>query len=293
MLDNSHWHPGFSAFGAVPNANASDSDSGDEQPEEAIDIEYALSQDNSGGIMPVPASEPNDTESQFETSSESSIPPSPGLVNEEIVSHSQNQISAHYSTPIIALPFNLLGTSEFDITLFFRIVIFTGGSSGQAFHGRVVCKRALQQKIPPGLYQLSRIERLNMVAQISELGIVVIGNQAGRVGILTSTAWQRHVDGGLESVEGFRIVCILPFKSQEERGVRPLKPLMGIAVSPIQGHADPPEPGSAQETSQQGSPRSNRAYRSSRRYRLLIVYCDHTVMSYEISQPENSDILVV
>ena len=286
VLDNSRWHPGFSAFGSVPSANANDSESDEELTQEATMSEEELSQDSLDEFMADHASDPDETESQLESSGEESTALSPRAMREDANEPLADQASSQYLAPVAALPFNLLGTSELDITLFCGIGTPTWDSSSPASYSRVVCKRALQQKMPPGLHHLSRIERLNMVAEIPELGVIAIGNQAGRVGILTMTRWQRH------QLEGFRIECILPFKSQEEKGVRPKKPLMGIAISPIQGQANPPEPGSAQEASQETSS-LRKACSTSRRYRLLIVYGDHTVLSYELSQMENSDILIV
>ena len=116
-----------------------------------------------------------------------------------------------------------------------------------------------------------------MIAQVPELGIVVIGNQVGRVGILTMTRWEA------QKQSGYKIECILPFNSEEAKGLRPRKPLMGMAVSPIQGQ---------ESALPQSSPRMGA--RPPRRFRLLMTYCDHTILSYEISRPdEEDDILVV
>ena len=116
-----------------------------------------------------------------------------------------------------------------------------------------------------------------MIAQIPELGVVVIGNQVGRVGILTMTKWEA------QKQSGYKIECILPFNSEEGKGLRPRKPLMGMAVGPIQG----------QETAlPQESPRIGT--QPPRRFRLLMMYCDHTILSYEISRSsEEGDIMMI
>ena len=147
----------------------------------------------------------------------------------------------------------------------------TSGPSGDSAPVRaVLCSNALQQKLPPGIQHLRRIERLNMIHQIPELGVVVIGNQIGRVGLLTLTTW-RPTEKGRRKLSrvpdvkvhaGFKISAILPRQSQEGRNMRPETPLLGMAVSPIQGHG----------TTNAGL----------RRYRLLMTYYDHTILSYEI-----------
>lgn len=168
------------------------------------------------------------------------------------------------------LPFNILQTDQKDIHLFRDI-------RSDFSHSIVLCQQALHQKMPPGFNYLSQIERLNMIAQIPELGVVVIGNQAGRVGVLTITRWEA------QKQSGYKIECILPFKSEEEKGLRPRRSLMGMAVGPIQGQ---------QTALSGGSPRMGA--QTPRRFRLLMTYCDHTILSYEISRPdEEENVLVV
>ncbi len=186
----------------------------------------------------------------------------------------------------VQLPFNLLQTSESDICLF-RDIRYNP-SSGETAHTRVISQQALHQKLPPGLHSLSHIERLNMIAQIPELGVVIIGNQAGRVGILTATRWEALQQSG------YKVDYILPFKSQEEEGLRPQKALMGMAVGPLQGHAYSPGLGGAQSTSSGGEATGRPlSWGSSRRFRLLVFYCDHTVLSYEISRQSEDEIVVI
>ena len=186
------------------------------------------------------------------------------------------------------LPFNLLHTTEKDIHLWrniaprsdCRIGVFNG------LQNRVICRKAIPN--PSNLRLLQQIERLNMVLQIPELGIVAVGNQAGRVGILTMTRWQTYIESG------FKIEFILPFQSQEKQGCRPDRALLGIATGPIQGQETKPDDGGALENREATviGPRS--APRSSRRFRLMMVYYDHTLLSYEISRgPDSDEILVV
>ena len=183
------------------------------------------------------------------------------------------------------LPFSLVHTTETDIHLWRKIPPDKDPNSEIS---RVICRKAIQQVIPANLGLLQQIERLNMVLQIPELGIVAVGNQAGRVGVLTMTRWQTYMESG------FKIEFILPFHSQEKQGCRPDKALMGIAVGPIQGHETKPDDGSAVEYHEATVKGPRIATRSSRRFRLMMVYYDHTLLSYEISRtPEGDEILLV
>ena len=167
-----------------------------------------------------------------------------------------------------ALPFHLLHTNEFDITLFHRKDHFR--------KSRVVCKNALHQTIPPRLYGLTSFERMNMIQQIPSLGIVAIASQVGRVALLTMTKMKTSPIA-TSPVLGFRIEYILPFKSQEDKRERPDAPLMGMAVGPVQGHGIESEPAELRATD--GTEKLD-----GRRYRLLMIYYDHTVLSYEIGR---------
>lgn len=178
----------------------------------------------------------------------------------------------------IDLPFNLLETDERDIHLF-RDIRFDADVKRRppdSSYSQVLCQQALNQRMPPGFNYLTQMERLNMIAQIPELGVVIIGNPVGRVGILTMTRWEA------QEQSGYKIECILPFNSEEDKGLRPRKPLMGMAVGPIQGHgaALPHE-----------SPRMG--LRPPGRFRLLMTYCDHTILSYEISRPDGEENVLV
>ena len=66
---------------------------------------------------------------------------------------------------------------------------------------------------------------------------------------------------------------------------RKAQPLLGMAVGPIQGQEH--------ELDEVGntlvSPSIHGPLRSSRRYRLLLTYLDHTILSYEISRSSVDD----
>ncbi|KAL4927483.1 uncharacterized protein BDV17DRAFT_266342 [Aspergillus undulatus] len=205
-----------------------------------------------------------------------------------------------------------------------------------ALTASVVCSAPLRQPFTQPIVHLRGSDRLNMVKYITEHGIVVAVSQKGRAAIiaLTETATFGR---------SFRIDWILPLESQEKYGERPLVPLLGMSVSPMQGFEMPPDVpyiplGSESSTHPEADAdinihnlsfqykdttnnnendsnsddssesdlesdkrhgpltlpehhaRATRAYQPhepwrgwnpSRRYRLLLMYADHTVLSYE------------
>jgi hypothetical protein len=63
-----------------------------------------------------------------------------------------------------------------------------------------------------------------------------------------------------------RLERILPLASQERRGERPFAPLAGIASSPLQGSEHLPA--------------------IKKRWRLMMMYTDNSVLSYEIRRSQ-------
>lgn len=182
-----------------------------------------------------------------------------------------------------------------------------------------------QPLLEDSIHSLRLWDRFNMVQQIPELGVVVAASQKGRVGIFTLT---EVPDTGMF----FRLDNIVPFKSQESKGDRPRRPLLGIAVGPVERHLLPTgdskplyqtvkfEPPMRKETefdnttcgqhqsaqkhkdrSSSPSPRSPagpsprqdqwRGLEYSRRYRLLLMYSDHTILHYELFYDWPTEIL--
>ncbi|KAI9375862.1 hypothetical protein BJX61DRAFT_492799 [Aspergillus egyptiacus] len=189
----------------------------------------------------------------------------------------------------------------------------------------VVCGCPLAQSFARPLISLRGFDRFNMVKYIPEHGIVVAASQKGRAAVIALT--ESRATG-----KSLRIDWIVPLESQEKYGERPLVPLLGMSVSPMQGFEFPPDvpyiPGNGdsnnssnnsngslefqyQDTTRafstsasiqgrapstpnltlpESHARASRAYQPeeswrgwnpSRRYRLLLIYMDHTVMSYE------------
>ncbi|KAE8372841.1 hypothetical protein BDV26DRAFT_83002 [Aspergillus bertholletiae] len=77
-------------------------------------------------------------------------------------------------------------------------------------------------------------DRFNMVKYIPEQGIIVAASQKGRAAVITLT--ESKAKG-----RSFRVDWIVPFESQEMYGDRPLIPLLGMTVSPMQGFEMPPD----------------------------------------------------
>lgn len=167
-----------------------------------------------------------------------------------------------------SLPFGILQTSASDI----------------AFRSSALCpisillRRPLAQTIPPSLHPLTHFDRLNMVAQVSELGLVLVASQIGRVGLLTLTRMRATKQ------LAFRLDCILPTKEQEARKERPMVPLLGMAVGPLQGREIKTGSGTDGGSPDGRGKEAWRAIEGSRRYRLMLYYSDHTVLSYELSR---------
>ncbi|KAM3422602.1 hypothetical protein BST61_g91 [Cercospora zeina] len=138
---------------------------------------------------------------------------------------------------------------------------------------------ALHQSVQGEHAWLNAFERLNMHCYIPAIGIVVVASQKGRAMILSLTKVSKRAqypeemqDGHVEKKTNYamRIEHILPFDYQEEALERPFQPLHGIAASPIQ----------------QGTAR---LLEDQRRWRLMLMYADHSILSYEISRRASRD----
>jgi hypothetical protein len=134
---------------------------------------------------------------------------------------------------------------------------------------RTVCKNILRQEIPDTLARLWHLQRLVLHAVISELGLVVIGSQIGRVALISLTRPEDDFSHH-GPVTTFHVAKILPTRTQEgEERMRPNDPLLGFAVSPLQGQA-----------------------KERKRWRLIMQYFDHSVLIYELSR-EGEELVVI
>lgn len=97
----------------------------------------------------------------------------------------------------------------------------------------IFCANLLKQALPPVIERngLGNFERLNMVHQIPDLGVVIIASQIGRCALCTLTR------KGKTGTLGLRVDWILPTRKQESKKLRPVRPLLGIAISPVQGRS--------------------------------------------------------
>ncbi|KAE9987558.1 hypothetical protein EG328_000550 [Venturia inaequalis] len=114
---------------------------------------------------------------------------------------------------------------------------------------------------PKPWFDNQHMDRLSLQAHIPELGIVITATPKGRAAVYTLC---QSPDGPEDAPVYFhRLDWMLPLKSQEDAGERPLAKLIGIATGPLQGTLGPPRDGA-----------------KSRRYRLMLHYSDHTILSY-------------
>ncbi|PYH48174.1 uncharacterized protein BP01DRAFT_354016 [Aspergillus saccharolyticus JOP 1030-1] len=103
-----------------------------------------------------------------------------------------------------------------------------------ATHAKVVCGEPLRQPFTHPIVSIRSCDRFNMVKYVPEHGIVVAASQKGRAAIIALT--ESEVIG-----HSFRVDWIVPFEHQEKYGDRPLIPLLGMTVGPVQGFEVPPD----------------------------------------------------
>jgi hypothetical protein len=137
----------------------------------------------------------------------------------------------------------------------------------------------LRQSIQAEYRMLNMFDRLSMHAYIPTLGVVILASQKGRAIVLSLTRvlqsmkYPVEIDPklGVKTNYAMRTECILPFKSQEKAGQRPFSPLHGIAVGPIQGT-------------------ENVRNAAKKRWRLIMMFQDHSLLTYEIRRTTSADV---
>ncbi|KAF2736808.1 hypothetical protein EJ04DRAFT_575030 [Polyplosphaeria fusca] len=115
-------------------------------------------------------------------------------------------------------------------------------------------------------------DRLCYSTQIPELGIALVASPAGKLAVLDLTALVRKESEEPEEkiVYGFKLATVLPEKEVEQRwGFLAYVRLVGVAVGPVQGMLDG-----------EWDAWSGRM----RRWRVLMMYQDHSVVCYELSR---------
>ena len=131
-------------------------------------------------------------------------------------------------------------------------------------------------------------ERLHLTQHIPELSVVITASGSGRAAVFTITRRQPLLTekekgtgqlGPRKRDEvGMRLDWVLPLASQEDRKERPMEVLVGIATAPLQG-LDDDDDGAV------GKARGE----EKRRWRLVLTYADHTVLTYELWRREGEN----
>lgn len=148
----------------------------------------------------------------------------------------------------------------------------------------VFCSDALTlgPQTPALRHQFGATSRLSMIAHMPELSAMAIGSSIGRVLLITLT--KKLVTASASASysrpafqHGFRTEWVLPTIDDEKKHRKVVRPLHGIAVSPV-----PRAMGS-----------SSVAARLPPRYRLMLHYRTHDIFSYEITRDEESGKLCI
>lgn len=166
----------------------------------------------------------------------------------------------------------------------------------------VVCHHALHSR--PSRVLFGHVDRLNMISVIPELSMVVVANQIGRVAIFRLTqneaGYMMRLDESLpqEQSDG----------NLSNDGSQPCAPLLGMAVGPVQGRefggyrnhrenmstireADPND--ASWEWRNSGNKKGVwRSLEKRRRYRLILVYSDGSILSYELGGMPDSEVSI-
>ena len=141
---------------------------------------------------------------------------------------------------------------------------------------RTLCRKMIKHNtLHHGLEGLRGFARLNLVLSIPQLSLAIVASQAGRAALVSLTRVDdRYSLNG--PVVSFRVDGFLPAREHAQEMVWPRRPLLGIAVSPLQTHG-----------------RSGGGDGATKRWRLIMHYYDHTILSYELSRDAETDVLAV
>ncbi|CCC10403.1 unnamed protein product [Sordaria macrospora k-hell] len=138
----------------------------------------------------------------------------------------------------------------------------------------------------PSPYDLHRniSLRIGMLLHVPELNLVVLGSLCGRVALLRLTKTAKLFYGAPVR-RGFRVEAVLPRWLEEHKRMRPWCTLHGIAISPMPG---PRTDGISLHG--QGDESQGPAWK---KWRLVLHYLDHTILTYIITRPEDGEDLLV
>ncbi|KAI0107533.1 hypothetical protein GGR51DRAFT_559336 [Nemania sp. FL0031] len=108
-------------------------------------------------------------------------------------------------------------------------------------------------------------ERFSNLLHVPALSLVVAGSQCGRVALITLT---RPTNPNYSFRRGFKVETILPKRRDEDLRLRPICLLLGVAIGPI--------------PVDMGDEGSSSWPLGERRYRIMLHYYDHRILSYEV-----------
>lgn len=138
----------------------------------------------------------------------------------------------------------------------------------------VVCRSPVHSRFPSASqHSLANIDRLNLCHVIPDLSLVVAASQKGRIAIFRLTR--------VGDVFAMRLDNVLP---RDGEPGQPSASLLGVALGPVQGR----EIGTSTRSRRGGW----RGVERRRRYRLMCVFVDGTVVSYELGR-EKTNALVM
>ncbi|KAG6310516.1 hypothetical protein E4U22_003233 [Claviceps purpurea] len=151
----------------------------------------------------------------------------------------------------------------------------------------VLCPEILKMTFPPGpdvRNHFRSTNRLSMVVHIPELFLIVMGSPTGRVILVTPTRLKQPIrkpDGILHY--GLRVDGVLPHGSENAVFRNDSRPLYGMAVGPVQEHGLMGNDGVAKQRGIAAAASAN-----PRRYRLMMHYRNHDILTYELSREEET-----
>ncbi|TGO07335.1 hypothetical protein BTUL_0291g00090 [Botrytis tulipae] len=143
-----------------------------------------------------------------------------------------------------------------------------------------ICTNCFEGHQTPSAFNetFHNITRINMMALIPELSLVVVASQIGRAALLTLSTV--NIDSNSDPIPTFRIECLLPPGTKDTdiySGYQGSNaPLLGLAVSPIQN----------------GYGIELNAGENPKRWRLIMQGYDHIVWNYELTRDENNNLLI-
>lgn len=140
---------------------------------------------------------------------------------------------------------------------------------------RTVCTHLIRHPLRRLPEFLEQPNRLNMCIHLATLHLVVVASQAGDAAILSLTRMESGFSG-LGPVVGFRVEHLIPFIKHLPRS-NEREILLGIAASRVWGA------GGVRVGGESGG----------ERWRILMYFADHSVVSYEVWRGGNGDVVII